>query len=185
MIKKSIIRFICAIFLLASFSAFSQQGIRSIDIAGWQEILSQQKNFSTSQLMEKSSVLIQESIRLHNNGETEYGLNKALASLIIAKHVQNVIQGLEKSPNLDRSTKQLEEYLTNAGLTSSTIEESYSSFIEYTTTTGVDIKHYTQDIQSNNPIPPQRLHWPNTVIQHYDRQGRPNGYSVITARGRR
>lgn len=182
--KISIIRLILAVFLLASFSAFSQQGIRSIDIAGWQDTLGQQKNFSTSQLMEKSSILIQESIRLQNSGETEAGLNKALASLIIAKHVQNVIQCLEKSPNLDRSTKQLEEYLTKAGLTNSAIEESYSSFLEYTTTTGVDIKHYTQDTQSNNPIPPQRLHWPNTVIQHYDSQGRPNGYFVVPARRR-
>lgn len=165
--------------LLASFSAFSQQEIRSIDIAGWQENLGQQKNFSTAQLMEKSSILIQESIRLQNNGETEAGLNKALASLITAKHVQNVIQGLEKSPNLDRSTKQLEDYLTKAGLTNSAIEESYSSFIEYTTTEGVDIKHYAQDVQSNGSISPQRLHWPNTVIQHYDSQGEHSSSGIM------
>jgi hypothetical protein len=34
-------------------------------------------------------------------------------------------------------------------------------------------------VTENNPIPPQRLHWPNTVIQHHDSKGNATGYSVV------
>ena len=181
---RSIIKLILCIFIITSLPALSQQNVSPIDLSGWQDTLNHQTSFSTTQLMDKSSTLIQESIRLLNNGETESGLKKALASLIIAKHVQNVIKNLETYPTLDRSINQLDEYLIGRGLTNSTIEQSYSAFLEYTITEGVNIRHYSQDVQSNNPIPPQRLHWPNTVIQHYDSRGKPNGYSVLPARSR-
>lgn len=34
-------------------------------------------------------------------------------------------------------------------------------------------------VTENNPIPPQRLHWPNTVNQHYDSRGIAIGYNVV------
>lgn len=34
-------------------------------------------------------------------------------------------------------------------------------------------------VTENNPIPPQHLHWPNTIIQHYDSRGHVTGYSVV------
>lgn len=41
-------------------------------------------------------------------------------------------------------------------------------------------------VTENAAIPPQRLHWPNTVIQHYDSRGNSTGYSVLpSSRGKR
>lgn len=38
----------------------------------------------------------------------------------------------------------------------------------------------------DSSISPQRLHWPNTVVQHYDSKGKAAGYSVVpTVRSKR
>lgn len=164
--------------------AFAEENHLPIDHAGWEQILKQKKDFTTAELIDKSSDLIAESWVAKSNGEAGNGLTKALAAFIIANHVQKITQGSESNQKLAKATKQLEEYLYNSGLSDETISNSYSTFLEYSTTAGITIKHYTIDDVARNPIPPQRLHWPNTVINHYDSQGKLRGYSVLPARRR-
>lgn len=170
--------------ILISTSAFPEETNRSIDQAGWENILSKQNKFTSAELINKSADLLNEGFAEINNGKTEEGLQKALAAFVISRHIQNITQDSDSNRTLADATNKLQDFLYKSGLESKTIENSYSSFIEHSTTAGVNIKHYSIEDTTNNSISPQRLHWPNTVINHYDNQGRIRGYSVLPARKR-